>query len=93
MSNVQTLARIEAAVAKKYPQTKAELNRAIAKHGFELVRGPEGYFYWAPLKGAKSSAAIMAPSVYVYRFDGMSPNQWWAHAKEVIEMVKKDLAA
>lgn len=66
--------------------TKASFNRELAEYGFELVRGPEGYFYWAHLEGVASMDAVAdAESIYVYKFDDMTQTQWRAAAEVIVE--------
>lgn len=68
--------------------TKAKLNKEFAQFGFELVRGPEGYFYWAALPGGPN-AVVYANSIYVYRFDALTEQQWRAHAAGVLALIAK----
>ena len=67
--------------------TKAELNREIAKHGFELVRNTLGgsYFYWAALPDAPALPEIS--SIYVYKFSDQTDAQWRAAVADVLAAI------
>lgn len=72
--------------------TKALLNKEIAQHGFELVRAPEGYFYFACLPSCTNAIAVLdAPSIYVYRFDGQTDAQWRAAAQAIVDAAKESV--
>lgn len=68
--------------------TKAELNREIAKHGFELVRNTLGgsYFYWAALPDAPALPDNVR-SIYVYKFDDLTDAQWRAEVAAVLAAI------
>ena len=67
--------------------TKAQLNREIAHHGFELVRNTLGgsYFYWAALPDAPALPEIA--SIYTYRFDDLTDAQWRAAVADVLAAI------
>ena len=68
--------------------TKAQLNREIAHHGFELVRNTLGgsYFYWAALPGAPSLPDDVR-SIYVYKFSDQTDAQWRAAVADVLAAI------
>ena len=68
--------------------TKAQLNREIAHHGFELVRNTLGgsYFYWAALPGAPSLPDDVR-SIYTYRFSDQTDAQWRAAVADVLAAI------
>lgn len=70
--------------------TKAQLNREIAHHGFELVRNTLGgsYFYWAALPDAPALPDDVR-SIYTYRFDDLTNAQWRAEVAVVLAAVAK----
>lgn len=60
--------------------TLTNINRAIAKHHVELVRG-SGYFYFADLEGSPVYNADVVPSVYSAHLTCMPVSEWVSHVE------------
>ena len=77
--------------------TLKKVNKAIASYGYELVRG-EGYFYFVPLNDNYASLDLgednyqpQSDSVYVYRLNHLTLENWVNELETKIENLKNNL--
>lgn len=79
LKHMWRLATVQEAVEK--PVTLKSVNKEIKSMGYELVKG-RGYFYFMPLG---DHDMLNDESVYIYRIDGYTMEQWVQELKDKIK--------